>query len=104
METIATSAQAQQFEKITTLIFPSSGDACKSLAGEIKELIESKNAKGESTVLGLATGSTPVPLYRELIRLHSEEGLSFSNVVTFNLDEYLGLKRDHPESYWRFHA
>jgi glucosamine-6-phosphate deaminase len=52
--------------------------------------------------MGLATGSTPVPFYRELIRLHQDEGLSFRNVITFNLDEYHGLRRDHPESYHRF--
>ncbi|MDI1319795.1 MAG: glucosamine-6-phosphate deaminase, partial [bacterium] len=57
---------------------------------------------GQATVLGLATGSTPVRLYRQLIRLHHEEGLSFKRVITFNLDEYYGLPRNHPESYWRF--
>lgn len=53
-------------------------------------------------VLGLATGSTPLPLYEELTRRHREEGLDFSHVTTFNLDEYLGLPRDHPCSYHRF--
>jgi len=53
-------------------------------------------------VLGLATGSTPIPLYKELIRRHREEGLDFSNVITFNLDEYVGLQPDHPESYRYF--
>ena len=53
-------------------------------------------------VLGLATGSSPVPLYRELIRMHREEGLDFSRVVTFNLDEYVGLAPDHPSSYRSF--
>lgn len=57
---------------------------------------------GRATVLGLATGNTPLPLYEELIRLHREDGLSFAQVVSFNLDEYLGLERDHPESYWSF--
>ncbi|MCB1100403.1 MAG: glucosamine-6-phosphate deaminase [Verrucomicrobiae bacterium] len=102
MEPLACSAQEQQFEKIPTLIFPTPGDACAALAAEIRQLIESKAAKGETTVLGLATGSTPVPFYRELIRLHREEGLSFETVITFNLDEYHGLSRDHPESYYRF--
>lgn len=50
-------------------------------------------------VLGLATGSTPVGTYEELIRLHREEGLDFSRVTTFNLDEYVGLSGDHPQSY-----
>jgi len=53
-------------------------------------------------VLGLATGSTPIPLYKELIRRHREEGLDFSTCITFNLDEYVGLPPDHPESYRRF--
>ena len=57
---------------------------------------------GRPTVLGLATGSTPIPFYRELIRLHEQEGLSFKNVITFNLDEYYGIDRNHPESYFRF--
>ncbi|HAS82792.1 MAG TPA: glucosamine-6-phosphate deaminase [Verrucomicrobia bacterium] len=55
-----------------------------------------------SAVLGLATGSTPLGLYREMIRLHREEGLDFSRVTTFNLDEYIGLSADHPQSYHRF--
>jgi glucosamine-6-phosphate deaminase len=65
-------------------------------------LIRDRTTAGRTTVLGLATGGTPIPLYQELIRLHREEGLSFANVVTFNLDEYLGLPKEHPESYWSF--
>jgi glucosamine-6-phosphate deaminase len=53
-------------------------------------------------VLGLATGSTPLELYRELVRMHREEGLDFSQVRTFNLDEYVGLGRDDPQSYHHF--
>jgi glucosamine-6-phosphate deaminase len=53
-------------------------------------------------VLGLATGSTPVGTYKELIRLHKEEGLDFSQVVTFNLDEYIGLPPEHDQSYYYF--
>ena len=59
-------------------------------------------ARKRGVVFGLATGSTPVPLYRELVRLHREEGLSFARVTTFNLDEYHGLGPDHRESYGRF--
>jgi len=54
------------------------------------------------TVLGLATGSTPLGLYNELIKLHKNEGLDFSNVISFNLDEYIGLSEDHPQSYKTF--
>jgi glucosamine-6-phosphate deaminase len=72
------------------------------LAAEIATLIRTNDAAGRPTVLGLATGSSPVRLYRQLVRLHRESGLSFKNVITFNLDEYYGLPRTHPESYWRF--
>ena len=51
------------------------------------------------TVLGLATGKSPQGLYQELIRLHREEGLDFSAVTTFNLDEYVGIPKDHPQSF-----
>lgn len=51
-------------------------------------------------VLGLATGSTPTPTYHELIRRHAEEGLSFANCEAFLLDEYYGLPKTHPESYY----
>ncbi len=53
-------------------------------------------------VLGLPTGGTPIPVYRELIRLHREGEISFKNVITFNMDEYCGLAKDHPESYHSF--
>ena len=94
--------ETQQCERIPTKYFPSADEAAQQLANEIAALIRRNNAAGKPTVLGLATGSTPVRLYRQLIRLHREEGLSFKRVITFNLDEYYGLPRDHPESYWRF--
>ena len=83
-------------------MFDSPDAACHQVASEIAQLIRKRSAVGRTTVLGLATGNTPLPLYREFIRLHREEELSFKNVVSFNLDEYLGLDRDHPESYWSF--
>jgi glucosamine-6-phosphate deaminase len=58
--------------------------------------------RNPNCVLGLATGSTPLGLYRELIRLHRDEGLDFSHVTTFNLDEYVGLGPAHPQSYRAF--
>lgn len=94
--------QRERFEKTRTLVHPDSASAARALAAEVAALIRERSAAGQDTVLGLATGSTPVPLYRELIRLHREEGLSFGKVTTFNLDEYYGLPRDHPESYFRF--
>ncbi|MAS92403.1 MAG: glucosamine-6-phosphate deaminase [Verrucomicrobiales bacterium] len=95
-------SQQERFEKVKTLIHSDSASASAQLAGEVAELIQERQKEGKPFVLGLATGSTPVLFYRELIRLHQEEGLSFSNVITFNLDEYYGLSPDHPESYFRF--
>jgi glucosamine-6-phosphate deaminase len=90
----------EQFERIRTKVFRNSDAAVREVANRIASLI---HARADSpTVLGLATGSTPVKLYRELIRLHRDEKLSFANVLTFNLDEYYGLPPDHPESYSRF--
>jgi glucosamine-6-phosphate deaminase len=83
-------------------IFPEKSAACARLAAEVCGLIGEINASGRQAVLGLATGSTPIPFYQELIRRHREEGVSFARVVTFNLDEYRGLPRSHPESYWSF--
>jgi len=76
--------------------------ACAQVAATIADLIRERAAQGRRAVLGLATGNTPLPLYQELIRLHREEGLSFKNVISFNLDEYLGLEPGHPESYHTF--
>jgi glucosamine-6-phosphate deaminase len=98
----AVSTTAEQFEKVRTVIHPTAAEAAAALAREVADLITARNRDGRAAVLGLATGSTPVPFYRELIRLHREEGLSFARVITFNLDEYHGLSRDHRESYFRF--
>ncbi|HID95367.1 MAG TPA: glucosamine-6-phosphate deaminase [Candidatus Latescibacteria bacterium] len=67
----------------------------KKAAQIVAEVVREK----PDCVLGLATGSTPLGLYRELIRMHKEEGLDFSRVKTFNLDEYYGLPPNHPQSY-----
>ncbi|MCF7676142.1 MAG: 6-phosphogluconolactonase [Akkermansiaceae bacterium] len=83
-------------------VFDSPAAAVRELAFEVSQLIRSRAAAGRQAVLGLATGNTPLLFYRELIRLHREEGLSFTNVTSFNLDEYLGLPRDHAETYWTF--
>ena len=91
-----------QYEKIPVQVYPEASTAASFVAGEIARLIRARAAEGKPAVLGLATGSTPIPVYRELIRLHQEEGLSFANVTTFNLDEYAGLDGNHPESYTRF--
>ena len=85
-----------------TLKFPNAGAAAKHVAKEIDKLVRARNAANKHTVLGLATGSTPVGLYRELIRLHKEEGLDFSKVITFNLDEYFPMPKEDPHSYFRW--
>jgi glucosamine-6-phosphate deaminase len=94
--------QKESYEKTRTVIVKDSAEGCRLLAGEVANLIRTRQGEGKNVVLGLATGSTPVPFYRELIRLHREEGLSFNNVISFNLDEYHGLAPDHRESYTRF--
>lgn len=95
-------AEQIRFEKIPTQIFNTSADASRMVAHEIAALIREKTKKGEKCVLGLATGSTPTSVYAELVRLHQEEGLSFKNVVTFNLDEYYPMPPDALQSYVRF--
>ncbi len=89
-------------EKIPVRIYPQASDAAKSLAAEIAELIRHKQDLGEPCVLGLATGSSPVGVYAELVRLHREESLSFTNVTTFSLDEFYPLSPDELQSYTRF--
>src|SRR5260221_14359406 len=86
--------------KIPTLVFPTSAQAARHVALMIESLIRQNNSANRPTVLGLATGSTPVGLYRELIRLHQDAGLDFSRVVTFNLDEYYPMPPDNPHSYY----
>ena len=88
--------------KIPTYVFSSNADIAAHVARMIAGLIRERNAIGQATVLGLPTGSTPVGIYRELIRMHQEEGLDFSNVITFNLDEYYGLAPDRLQSYHRW--
>jgi glucosamine-6-phosphate deaminase len=94
--------ESRQRERIRTEVYASADDACRDVAHQIAAAIRARGDAGKMYVLGLATGSTPVRVYRELIRLHQNEGLSFRRVITFNLDEYYGLPREHPESYWRF--
>ena len=79
---------AHYSERVPVVIVDEYEDIARLIADRIATLIRTKRAAGEHAVLGLATGSTPIGIYRELIRLHREEGLDFSNVITFNLDEY----------------
>ncbi|RVT96475.1 glucosamine-6-phosphate deaminase, partial [Mucilaginibacter limnophilus] len=91
-----------RYEKVPVKIFGNDVDASAAVAQSIARVIKDKQAKGETAVLGLATGVTPIKVYKELIRLHKEEGLSFKNVVTFNLDEYYPIQPDAEQSYVRF--
>ena len=93
---------AKGVEHIPVTVYASSSQASKAVAQEIAALINLKAARGEKTVLGLATGSTPTGVYDERVRLHREEGLSFKNVITFNLDEYWPMNPDDLQSYRRF--
>lgn len=93
---------AISFERIPTTIFDDSEKASKAVALEIAALIRQKAKENKPAVLGLATGSSPKKVYQELIRMHKEEGLSFKNVITFNLDEYHPMEPDSVQSYVRF--
>ena len=92
----------KRFENIGSVVFENSALASKEVAKEIAALIKSKADAGEQCILGLATGSSPRGLYAELVRLHKEEGLSFKNVISFNLDEYYPMEPDSINSYVRF--
>ena len=95
-------SMVDSFEKIPVKIFTNTKGGSAYVAAEIAELIKQKQQAGEKCVLGLATGSTPISMYAELVRLHREEGLSFKNVVSFNLDEYFPIERSARQSYWSF--
>jgi glucosamine-6-phosphate deaminase len=97
-----THAAASQLEKIRTIVVDDHQHIARLVANRIATLITEKQAAGERTVLGLATGSTPIGVYRELIRMHREEGLSFRGVITFNLDEYFPMRGESIHSYRRF--
>lgn len=90
------------YEKIPVQVFNQAKDASSYIAAEIADLIRARAAEGKQAVLGLATGSTPVGVYAELVRMHQQEGLSFQNVVTFNLDEYYPMQPNELQSYVRF--
>jgi glucosamine-6-phosphate deaminase len=90
------------FEKIDVKICTTPKDGAIYAAQQVATLIKQKQAAWEKCVLGLATGSTPIGMYAELVRMHREEGLSFKNVITFNLDEYYPIDKDAYQSYWSF--
>lgn len=94
--------QIKSFEKLPVELFQYSDDACKHIAHTIALAIRAKQQRNKKIVLGLATGSSPIKVYSELIRMHKKEGLSFQNVYTFNLDEYFPLPPEDQESYHYF--
>ncbi|MCJ8164032.1 glucosamine-6-phosphate deaminase [Pontibacter sp. E15-1] len=91
-----------RFEKLPVTVYPDAQTASVNVAHRVADLIRRKQQQGERAVLGLATGATPVEVYEELVRLHREEGLSFQNVVTFNLDEYYPMSPTAVQSYVTF--
>lgn len=94
--------QETRFEKLPVTVYADQYIASKKIAREIADLIISKQKSGQKTVLGFATGATPIEVYKELIRLHKEEGLSFGEVITFNLDEYYPMMPTANQSYVAF--
>src|SRR3972149_1698709 len=86
-------------ERIPTVVLDDHQAGAGVGAQRIAGITRERTAEGRAAVLGLATGSTPIGVYRELIRMHREEGLSFRNVVTFNLDEYYPMAPDSIHSY-----
>ncbi|MEW4526997.1 glucosamine-6-phosphate deaminase [Maioricimonas sp. JC845] len=110
--TATTSQSADPTDETTGRLLPGTALPCflfrnasllaSNVANEVAELIRRRQAEGRQAVLGLPTGSTPIGVYRELIRMHQDEGLDFSNVVTFNLDEYWPMQPDSVHSYHRW--
>jgi glucosamine-6-phosphate deaminase len=89
-------------EHIPTLVFADHDTLARRVAERIATVIRERTAAGGQAVLGLATGSTPIGVYRELIRMHRAGELSFRQVLSFNLDEYYPMDRDSVHSYHRF--
>jgi glucosamine-6-phosphate deaminase len=102
ISTPSISAPHSEHERIHTVVVDVHDDIARLVAARIATLIRERQASGQPAVLGLATGSTPIGVYRELIRMHADEGLSFRHVVTFNLDEYYPMSPDSIHSYHRY--
>tara|TARA_A100001388_G_scaffold277081_1_gene266798 strand:- start:1562 stop:3472 length:1911 start_codon:yes stop_codon:yes gene_type:complete len=96
------STQETRLEKIHNVIFENSKSGSKAVAREIADLIKYKQSKKQKCILGLATGSSPITVYEELVNIHKREKLSFKNVITFNLDEYYPISSENTESYYTF--
>lgn len=94
--------EQSQFENLDCRVFQNSREIAAYVANEIASLIRERAKENRNCVLGLATGSTPVGVYDELVRMHQEDGLSFQNVISFNLDEYFPVQPNELQSYVRF--
>lgn len=94
--------QVQSHERIAVTVFPQADEASRAVAHDIARLIQSRSREQQRCVLGLATGSTPLGVYRELVRMHQTQSLSFRDVITFNLDEYYPILHEASQSYHRF--
>lgn len=99
---VRSSIPGTQLERVPVLIFDEPGTMSRQVAKRIARLIEEGKTVGKNVVLGLPTGSTPIGVYQQLIRMHKEEGLDFSRVITFNIDEYYPIDPDSLQSYDRF--
>lgn len=95
-------SEGTQRERMPVLVFESAAQMAYQVARKIANMVQERRAVGKKLVLGLPTGSTPIGVYQNLIRLHKEHGLDLSNVVTFNLDEYYPMEPDSLQSYHRF--
>ncbi len=91
-----------RFEKLPVTVYPEEAVAARKVAQHVADIIREKQANNEMAVLGLATGATPIQVYANLVKMHREEGLSFKNVITFNLDEYYPMQPDAKQSYVTF--
>ena len=93
---------SRERERLRTVVFPEHGDLAIAVADRMVEVIQRETRAKGRAVLGLATGSTPLGVYEELIRRHQAGEVDFSRVITFNLDEYYPMTPDSPHSYHRY--
>jgi glucosamine-6-phosphate deaminase len=99
---IASKPRRAAATQLPTLVFESSSELARHVAGIVAGVIRERNAQGQQAVLGLPTGSSPVGVYRELVRMHREEGLDFSQTIAFVLNEFYGLAADQRQSHNRW--
>src|ERR671930_200082 len=98
----ATIEGSRERERLRTVVFPEHSDLAAAVAERIVEVIHRETRAKGKAVLGLATGSTPLGVYEELIRRHQAGDVDFARVITFNLDEYYPMAPDSPHSYHRY--